>query len=209
MSKEKKIKIEDGNAVEKETQQPSNNEEKQACPKGDAKQEQTDSTDEKAEDKQEADSTEEKDPLKEAQAEIETLKDKYLRTVAEFDNYKKRTLKEKAELILNGGEKTITAILPVLDDFERAIENSEKTDDIKALKEGMDLIYKKFVKTLESLGVKKIDTQDKDFDVDYHEAVAMVPGMGDEKKGKVIDCVQKGYTLNDKVIRHAKVAVGQ
>ena len=193
MSKEKKIKIEDGNAVEKETQQPSNNEEKQACPKGDAKQERTDSTDEKAEDKQEADSTEEKDPLKEAQAEIETLKDKYLRTVAEFDNYKKRTLKEKAELILNGGEKTITAILPVLDDFERAIENSEKTDDIKALKEGMDLIYKKFVKTLESLGVKKIDTQDK----------------GDEKKGKVIDCVQKGYTLNDKVIRHAKVAVGQ
>lgn len=151
--------------------------------------------------------TQEKDPLEAANEQIEELKDKYLRAVAEFDNYKKRTLKEKADLILNGGEKTISAILPVLDDFERAL--NDKTDDPKAIKEGMELIYKKFVSTLESLGVKKIEAKDKDFDVDYHEAVAMVPGLGDDKKGKVIDCIQEGYMLNDKVIRHAKVAVGQ
>ena len=150
---------------------------------------------------------EEKDPLEAANEQIEKLKDQLLRTVAEFENYKKRTLKEKAELILNGSEKTVTAILPVLDDFERAM--ADNTDDPHAIKEGMELIFKKFVKTLEGLGVSKIETEDKDFDVDYHEAIAMVPGMGDDKKGKVIDCVQTGYMLNDKVIRHAKVAVGQ
>ncbi len=145
--------------------------------------------------------------IEEAQKEIEQLKDKYLRTVAEFDNYKKRTLKEKAELLLNGSEKAISSILPILDDFERAI--ADKTEDPAAMKEGVMLIYNKFVKTLESLGVKKIETEGKDFDVDFHEAVALVPGMGDDKKGKVIDCVQTGYKLNNKVIRHAKVAVGQ
>lgn len=150
---------------------------------------------------------EEKDPLAEAQKEIEELKDRYLRTAAEFDNYKKRTLREKADLILNGGVKTVTAILPVLDDFERAI--ADKSEDPKVIKEGVQMIFNKFVKTLESLGVKKIDTKDQDFNTDYHEAVAIVPGMGDDKKGKVIDCVQTGYTMNDKVIRHAKVAVGQ
>lgn len=149
----------------------------------------------------------EADPLEEAQKQIEELKDKYLRTVAEFDNYKKRTLKEKTELILNGGAKTVAAILPVLDDFERAI--ADKSDDPKAIKEGIQNIFNKFVKSLESLGVKQIETKDKDFDTDYHEAVAMVPGMGDDKKGKVVDCLQTGYTMNDKVIRHAKVAVGQ
>ena len=142
-------------------------------------------------------------------AELETLKDKYLRTVAEFDNYKKRTLKEKTELILNGSEKTVTTFLPILDDMERAIANAGKAKDITAVEEGWELIYNKFIKQLDSIGVKKIETNDADFDVDYHEAVAMVPGMGDDKKGKVIDCVQTGYTLNDKVIRHAKVAVGQ
>lgn len=142
-------------------------------------------------------------------AELEALKDKYLRTVAEFDNYKKRTLKEKTELILNGSEKTVTTFLPILDDMERAIANASKATDITAVEEGWELIYNKFIKQLDSLGVKKIETNDADFDVDYHEAVAMVPGMGDDKKGKVIDCVQTGYTLNDKVIRHAKVAVGQ
>ena len=126
---------------------------------------------------------------------------------ADFENYRKRTLKEKADLILNGGEKTIAAILPILDDFERAI--ADKSEDPKAIKEGVQMIFNKFIKTLEGLGVKKIETADKDFDVDFHEAIAMVPGMGDDKKGKVIDCVQTGYTLNDKVIRHAKVAVGQ
>lgn len=142
-------------------------------------------------------------------AELEMLKDKYLRTVAEFDNYKKRTLKEKTELILNGSEKTVTTFLPILDDMERAIANAGKSTDITAVEEGWELIYNKFIKQLDSIGVKKIETNDADFDVDYHEAVAMVPGMGDDKKGKVIDCVQTGYTLNDKVIRHAKVAVGQ
>lgn len=157
----------------------------------------------------EEESAEEKDPLEAANDEIANLKDKYLRSVAEFDNYRKRTLKEKAELILNGGEKAISAILPVLDDMERAIASGEKTDDPKVLREGMELIYTKFQKALESLGVKKIETTDADFDTDVHEAVAMVPGMGDDKKGKVLDCIQAGYKLNDKVIRHAKVAVGQ
>lgn len=153
--------------------------------------------------------TEEKDPLQKAQEELESLKDKYLRTVAEFDNYRKRSLKEKTELVLNGGEKTITAILPVLDDMERAVANADKADSVKAVEEGWELIFKKLRSILEGLGVKKIDTDDKEFDVDFHEAIAMVPGMGDDKKGKVVDCVQTGYTLNDKVIRHAKVAVGQ
>ena len=150
---------------------------------------------------------EELDPLTAAQNEAEQWKDKYIRLVAEFDNYKKRTLKEKSELILNGSEKTVAAILPILDDFERA--TADKTEDPQSIKEGFELIYKKFLKALETLGVHKIKTDDADFDVDYHEAIAMVPGMGDDKKGKVIDCVQTGYTLNDKVIRHAKVAVGQ
>ena len=152
---------------------------------------------------------EEKDPLVKAQEEVEELKDKWLRSVAEFENYRKRTLKERAELILNGGEKVITAILPILDDMERAIENGAKTDDPEVLREGMTLIHQKFMKTLEAQGVSKIETKDADFDTDVHEAVAMVPGMGDDKKGKVIDCLQEGYKLNDKVIHHAKVAVGQ
>ena len=147
---------------------------------------------------------EEKDPLEQAQAEIEQLKTQILYKTAEFDNYRKRTLKEKAELILNGGEKAVSAILPVIDDMERALANGEKTDDPAVLREGMELIYNKMMKALESLGVKKIDTDNADFDTDMHEAVAMVPGMGDDKKGKVIDCLQAGYQLNDKVI-----AVGQ
>ena len=146
-----------------------------------------------------------KEPSLEEQ--IEELKKQALYKQAEFENFRKRTLKEKADLILAGGEKTITAILPVLDDFERAI--ADQSDDPAAIKEGMKLIFQKFQKTLESLGVKKIDTDGVDFNVDYHEAIAQVPDMGDDKAGKVIDCVQTGYTLNDKVIRFAKVAVGQ
>ena len=152
---------------------------------------------------------EESDPLEKAQKEIEELKTQLLYKVAEFDNYRKRTLKERAELILNGGEKFITAILPIIDDMERAIENGTKTDDPEVLREGMNLIHQKFIKTLEAQGVSTIETENADFDTDVHEAVAMVPGMGDDKKGKVIDCLQKGYKLNDKVIRHAKVAVGR
>ncbi len=154
-------------------------------------------------------SEEETDPLEEANEKLAELNDKYLRKCAEFENFRRRTIKEKADLILNGAEKTITKILPVLDDMERAIEQGKKTDDVSALREGIDLIYKKFIKVLEGEGVKKIETEDQDFNVDFHEAIAMVPGVEDEKKGKVIDCVQTGYTLNDKVIRYAKVAVGQ
>ncbi|MBR5083557.1 MAG: nucleotide exchange factor GrpE [Prevotella sp.] len=150
-----------------------------------------------------------KDPLEVANETIADLNDKYLRKCAEFENFRRRSIKEKAELILNGGEKVITKILPVIDDMERAIENGKKTEDVATLRDGMELIYKKFLKILEGEGVKTIETLDKDFNVDYHEAIAMVPGVEDEKKGKVIDCVQTGYTLNDKVIRYAKVAVGQ
>ena len=157
----------------------------------------------------EADEQEQLDPLEKAEKELAELKDQYLRKVAEFENYRKRTLKEKTELILNGAEKTVDAMLPVVDDMERAIDNASKSDDVEAIREGLDLIFKKFIKVLEGLGVQRIETENKDFDTDYHEAVAMVPGMGDNMKGKVIDCVQTGYTLHDKVIRHAKVAVGQ
>ena len=164
---------------------------------------------EKTEETAPEEEAEEQDPLEKAQAELAEMKNQLLYKAAEFENYRKRTLKERAELILNGGEKVITAILPVLDDMERAIANGSKTEDPPVLREGMELIYQKFVKTLESQGVSKIETKDADFDTDLHEAVAMVPGMGDDKKGKVIDCLQEGYKLNDKVIRHAKVAVGQ
>ena len=201
MDKEKNIPIEDGNEELNEAQAAENTTEE-----GLTEENTTEMESETSENEAETDS--EKDPLDTALDEILKLKDQLLRTVAEFENYKKRTLKEKAELILNGGEKTVAAILPVLDDFERALADTH-TDDPQAIKDGMELIYKKFTKTLEGLGVHKIETDGQDFNVDFHEAVAMVPGMGDDKKGKVIDCVQTGYTLNDKVIRHAKVAVGQ
>lgn len=147
--------------------------------------------------------------LEKAEAEIAELKTQMLYKQAEFDNYRKRTMKERAELILNGGAKTIEAILPVIDDMERAVANQDKTDDIVAVREGISLVLKKFQKTLESLGVKEIETANADFNTDLHEAIALVPGMGEDKKNKVIDCTQKGYKLNDKVIRFAKVAVGQ
>ena len=147
--------------------------------------------------------------LEEAQDKIAELNDKYLRLMAEFDNYRKRVMKEKSELIKTAGSKVITTILPVLDDMERAEQTMEKAEDVAAVKEGLLLIFDKFMKLLASEGLKAIDTTDKVFDTDYHEAVAMVPGQPDELKGKVIDCIQTGYMLNDKVIRHAKVAVAQ
>jgi len=155
-----------------------------------------------------AEEEESEDPVEKLQKEVEVLKDKYLRSVAEFDNYRKRTLKEKSDLILNGSVTAVKAILPILDDIERALTNGKETEDANVLREGMELIYKKFESTLTSLGVKKIETEGVEFNTDYHNAVAMVPGMGEDKKGKIIDCIQTGYTLNDKVIRHAKVAVG-
>jgi molecular chaperone GrpE len=168
---------------------------------------QTKSANENAENEDSATKESDTDELTAVKEELKQLKDSYLRKVAEFENYKKRTLKEKTELILNGSEKTIVAILPVLDDFERAM--ADKSDDPKVIKEGMQLIFNKFNKILKSIGVEKIETEDKDFNVDYHEAIAMIPTPDDSKKGKVMDCVQTGYTLNNKVIRHAKVAVGQ
>ena len=153
--------------------------------------------------------TEAIDPVTQLETQLAELKDQYLRKVAEFDNYRKRTLKEKTELILNGGEKVITSILPILDDFERAEDNISKATDLDALKEGVELIFQKLLKVLEAQGLKKIETHEADFNTDFHEAIAMVPAANEEQKGKVVDCVQTGYTLNDKVIRHAKVAIGQ
>ena len=146
--------------------------------------------------------------LEEAQTAIEEQKDKYLRLSAEFDNYRKRTIKEKAELILNGGEKSISSILPVIDDFERAIKTMETAKDVSAVKEGVELIYNKFMAVLAQNGVKVIETKDQPLDTDYHEAIAVIPAPSEEQKGKILDCVQTGYTLNDKVIRHAKLVVG-
>lgn len=148
------------------------------------------------------------DKLAAAETKVAELQDKYLRQVAEFDNYRKRTIKEKAELILNGAEKTITAILPILDDMERALKNMDKMEDVAAVKEGVDLIFQKFVKILGEQGVKKIETENADFNTDLHEAIAQVPAPSDKMKGKIIDCVKTGYTLNEKVIRHSQVAVG-
>jgi len=147
--------------------------------------------------------------LEDAQSAIEEQKDKYLRLSAEFDNYRKRTLKEKAELIKNGAEKTLTAILPILDDFERALKNLEATEETKAMKEGVELIFTKFQKVLQQEGLQAIETEGKDFDVDFCEAIALVPAPSEDLKGKILDCVQTGYMLNDKVIRHAKVVVAQ
>ena len=158
----------------------------------------TDATNEQA--------TDETNELKE---QLASLQDKYLRQIAEFDNYRKRILKEKSELILNGGEKVISSLLPVLDDFERALINIKKGGDETTLLQGTELIYQKLLSTLESQGLSKIKTEKEDFNTDFHEAVAMVPVDDESMKGKVVDCVQTGYTLNNKVIRHSKVAVGQ
>lgn len=147
--------------------------------------------------------------LDEANEKVATLEDKYLRQVAEFDNYRKRTIKEKAELIKNGGERAIESILPVLDDFERAMANMAKNESAAEIMTGVELIYNKFVGILKQNGLQKIETEGADFNTDFHEAIAMIPAPTEELKGKVLDCVQTGYTLNDKVIRHAKVAVGE
>ena len=149
------------------------------------------------------------DEINELKEQLASLQDKYLRQIAEFDNYRKRILKEKSELILNGGEKVISSLLPVLDDFERALINIKKGGDETTLLQGTELIYQKLLSTLESQGLSKIKTEKEDFNTDFHEAVAMVPVDDESMKGKVVDCVQTGYTLNNKVIRHSKVAVGQ
>lgn len=149
-----------------------------------------------------------KDPLKEAGEQIADLKDKYLRLSAEFDNYRKRTMREKAELRLTAAEGVLTDLLPVVDDMERAINNMKVVEELEPALEGMELIFHKFMKTLGENGLKAIETDGKKFDTDYHEAIALLPGKK-EDKDMIMDCVQKGYMLNDKVIRHSKVAVGK
>jgi len=203
MTEEEKDKLKDTEEVEAQTEQTDDDVavEAEAVGENDATGEVEASAEEKAGEE------ESKTPSLEQQ--LEELKDKYLRQMAEFDNYRKRTLKEKTELILGGANKTVAAMLPVLDDMERAMANASKAESMEKLEEGWELIFKKMMKQLETLGVKKMDVVGKDFDVDYHEAIAMVPGMGDDKKGKVVDCVETGYMLGDKVVRHAKVAVGQ
>ena len=147
--------------------------------------------------------------LAEAEAKIAELQDRYLRQAAEFDNYRKRTMKEKADLIKSAAEKVMVAELPIVDDMDRALENMEKGMDADACIEGFKLIAQKFKNTLAQQGLEKIDTDGQDFDTDYHEAIALIPAPTEELKGKILDCVQAGYKLGDKVIRHAKVAVGQ
>lgn len=147
--------------------------------------------------------------LTETQAQLEKEKKEYLFLMAEFDNFRKRTLKEKAELIRNGAETAMKGILPIVDDFERGIEAIKDNTDADSIKEGMVLIYNKFIKYLNQNGVTVMDSTGVDFDPDHHEAIAMVPVDDDALKGKVIDTVSKGYMINDKVLRHAKVAVGQ
>ena len=147
--------------------------------------------------------------LEESKAATEKEKREYMFLMAEFDNFRKRTLKEKSEIIKNAGEQVFKGLLPILDDFERGIEAASRTDNADSVKEGMVLIYNKFKKYLEQNGVEEMDTKDADFDTERHEAISVVPVAEDSRKGKVLDTVQKGYTINDKVLRHAKVVVGQ
>lgn len=147
--------------------------------------------------------------LDDTKAALDKEKREYMFLMAEFDNYKKRTLKEKAELIRNAAANAMRGILPVVDDMERAIDAMKSSDDAAAIKEGIDLIYNKFIKYLEQNGVKEIPTKGTDFDTEYHEAITTIPVENEADKGKVVDTVSKGYTINDKVLRHAKVVVGQ
>ena len=149
------------------------------------------------------------DELAQAKADLEKEKKEYLFLMADFDNFRKRVLKEKAELIKNGAEKALRGLLPIVDDFERGLEATRQSDDAKAVREGMELIYQKFVKYLADNGVTAMETAaGTDFDADLHEAIATIPAPTPEQKGKIIDTTQKGYMLNDKVLRHAKVVVG-
>lgn len=147
--------------------------------------------------------------LNELKKKYNELNDSHLRLMAEFDNYRKRTLREKSELIKNGGENALSSLLPVVDDFERALQNIRTAEDVKAVAEGVELIYNKFISYLSQQDVKPIETVGKTFDAETSEAVAMIPAPGADMKGKVLDCVQTGYTLHEKVIRHAKVVVGE
>ena len=198
MSKKNKHKMSENFQSEKE-------EEKEVL--NSAEQQTESAQDENAQEEPQEETVEAK--LAKSEAEAADLKDRLLRQMAEFDNYRKRTMKEKAEIILNGSAGVVTDILPVIDDLERAIANSAKTDDLSTLKEGIELIYNKLMHILEQKGLQKISPKNEPFDTDFHEAIAMIPAPSEDLKGKVLDCAIDGYKLNDKVLRHAKVAVGE
>jgi molecular chaperone GrpE len=164
---------------------------------------------EEVQEKEQVETEEEKDPIAELEHKVETLNDKYLRLTAEYDNYRKRTLKEKMELTKSAGASMILALLPVIDDFDRALAHLDEAKDLDAVKEGIKLIYNKFQDFLSQQGISEIEAKDKDFDTDHHEAITKIPAPAEDLKGKVIDCVEKGYMLNDKVIRFSKVVVGE
>lgn len=147
--------------------------------------------------------------IEDLKAQVEKEKKEYLFLMAEFDNFRKRTLREKSELIKNAAESAFKGLLPIVDDFERALKATEGSDDAGSVREGMELIYKKLKKYMEQNGVKEMDPEDRDFDADRHEAISAVPVPDESRKGKILDTVEKGYTINDKVLRHAKVVVGQ
>lgn len=192
VSEEKKNLVNE--TAEEKTETPSEEENKET-PETDTKQEEKEQTPE--------------EKIAELEKQIAELKTQQLYKVAEFDNFRKRVMQEKADLIKNGGAKVITTLLPIVDDLERAQQNMDKFEDVAAVKEGLNLIIEKFFKLLAQEGLKKMEVVGKPFDADYHEAIAMVPGQPDEQKGKVMDCMTAGYTLNDKVIRYAKVAVAE
>ncbi len=200
----------DNHIAEEQVQQQENNSPAQPSEQADADGKEPDTADAQAE-ATDADGKNDKlaEELQAAQEQIDQLKDQLLRQMAEFDNFRKRTLKEKSELILNGGQKVLESLLPVLDDLERAEANIEKSDEIQTLKEGVHLILNKLTKALSAHGLKKMETAGAPFDTDFHEAIALVPAQDDSQKNHIIDCVQPGYMLNEKVLRHAKVVVGQ
>ncbi|MDQ2177420.1 nucleotide exchange factor GrpE [Marinifilum sp. D714] len=165
----------------------------------------------KAEKKEKKKSAKEKkaDEIEELGAKLQDINDKYMRLSAEFDNYRKRTLKEKMELTKSAGEKILVNVLPVMDNFERALQSIDEAKDVEAVKEGVHLIYNNFKDFILQNGVKEIEAINKEFDTDIHEAITKIPAPSEDMKGKVVDCVEKGYTLNEKVIRFSKVVVGE
>lgn len=198
MSKKKNEKKQDNLHDEMEQTQPATEQPTQEQPAGEdpaTEQEQQEETPESV--------------IEKLQAQVAQEKKEYLFLMADFDNYRKRTLKEKQEMLKNGAERAMLELLPVVDDFERAIDSLNKSEDIESIKEGINLIYNKFVKYLEHNNVKPIESTGKDFDADVHEAITMFPAPSDDMKGKVVDTTLKGYMINDKVLRHAKVVVGQ
>ncbi|MFW6389199.1 MAG: nucleotide exchange factor GrpE [Marinilabiliaceae bacterium] len=189
--------------TQEQVEEPENKKEEETAKEDN--QQKSDETSEQCEDARQ-DAEDEKELLK---RQLEELNDKHMRLIAEYDNFRKRTLREKMELSKNAGENLLVNLLPVLDDFERARDHIDAAKDLEAVKEGIELIYNKFQEYLKQQGVSEIETVDQEFDSELHEAVTKIPAPDEDKKGKIVDCVQKGYKLNDKVIRYPKVVVGE